>query len=231
MSARASMSGDASTCSGAMYAGVPSGIAVRDAAPASSARATPKSVMTTRSFPRSTLSGFRSRWITPAACAASSPAQIAATISTAAASGSGPSRAMRVASESPSMSSIVKKRSPSCSPMIERARDVRVRHAARELHLATKALGDSRRVRDLALQHLQRDDLVELAIQNLVDCTHSADAEQTQNLVAVADDLRRAGERWCRVVRRVHHRRNSVAQRRSRRRRQSLGAERTVLSP
>ena len=60
---------------------------------------------------------------------------------------------------------------------VEGARDVGVRDAPGELHLATKSLDDARRVGDLALEHLQRDDLVELTVAHLVDGAHATDPE------------------------------------------------------
>jgi hypothetical protein len=121
MSARASMSGEPSTCSGAMYAGVPSGVPMvltASCCTGSATRAMPKSVMTTRpSLPSSTLSGLRSRCTTPAACAAPSPAQIALATSTTRASGIGDRGSRALAREAPSMSSIVRNLCAPCSPM------------------------------------------------------------------------------------------------------------------
>ncbi len=102
-----------------MYAGVPTSPPTVAAGPAAAiARAMPKSVSTTRpSAAMRTLSGLRSLWITPAACALARPAAIACAISTARATEKAPSRAMAAASDSPSTSSMVRNFSPSCSPM------------------------------------------------------------------------------------------------------------------
>ena len=61
-----------------------------------------------------TFAGFRSRWITPASCAASTPAAICAASSMASSTGSGP-RSSRSASDSPSTNSRTRYRAPSCS--------------------------------------------------------------------------------------------------------------------
>jgi len=70
------------------------------------------------------------------------------------------------------------------------ARDVLVRHASRELHLAPEAL-DHVGGGELFLQHLERDDLVELAVSRAVDGAHRACAEHPEELVAPAEELRR----------------------------------------
>lgn len=62
--------GTPSRCSGAMYWGVPSTVPVAvSLVGASAIEAMPKSVTTTRSLASRMLSGFRSRWTIPAACA------------------------------------------------------------------------------------------------------------------------------------------------------------------
>src|SRR5262249_22500049 len=74
---------------------------------------------------------------------------------------------------------------------VERARDVGVRDPARELHLLAKPR-EARRIADeLAAQHLERDDLVELEIAHAVDVAHSARADPSEDVVPLADARRR----------------------------------------
>jgi hypothetical protein len=104
------------SCSGDMYSGVPS-----SAAPplkSSDRPASPKSV--TLTFPFSsiiTFEGLRSRWMTPASCAAASPAHNCRAISVALSAGRRPKRLMTEESSSPRTYSIERKWSPSLSPM------------------------------------------------------------------------------------------------------------------
>ena len=90
-------------------------------APASFARPKSRSFATVtpeRSAPpvvSITLPGFRSRWMMPCLCAASSASAICAAMSSACASGSGPFRS-RSASVSPARCSMTRKVVPSCSP-------------------------------------------------------------------------------------------------------------------
>ena len=111
-SARASTSSPRA-CSGAMYAGVP---AIVMAGASRAARATPKSMTTTRpARVIITFSGLKSRCTSPAAWIASSPARNCAAMSRASASGRGP-RARKVSpSVAPSMYSIDSSSSPSSS--------------------------------------------------------------------------------------------------------------------
>jgi hypothetical protein len=114
-----------------MYAGVPiaTPVAVSSSAPAAApdaaspasiTRATPKSVTTTRGAPlgdaaTSTLSGLKSRWTTPARCAATSPrpARRSTAITSAVVRGAASSHARSVP---PSISSIARYTRPSTSP-------------------------------------------------------------------------------------------------------------------
>ena len=80
-----------SSCSGDMNCGVPITVPVLVIwLLASATRAMPKSVTTTRSPASSTLSGFRSRWTMPAACAAASASAIFAPMSATRCHGSRP---------------------------------------------------------------------------------------------------------------------------------------------
>ena len=114
------MSRAPSTCSGEMYSGVPTTVPAV-AWPRSLGRralAMPKSVRTTRpSFPSMTLSGLRSRCSTPARWAAPRPAHTSVAIAMVAAGVTRPSRSRRARSDSPSMSSMVKKQSLRSCPM------------------------------------------------------------------------------------------------------------------
>ncbi len=119
-SARPSTFRSPSTCSGAMYAGVPTAPPTVLPSEGSSmwVRAIPKSVTTTRPLLSSiTLSGFRSRCTTPASCAAERAAHVAWAMESARATDSAPARASNIESGSPSTYSIVRNFSPSCSPM------------------------------------------------------------------------------------------------------------------
>ena len=73
---------------------------------------------------------------------------------------------------------------------VVRACDVLVRDPTRELHLAAEPLDHVGR-RQLLLQDLQRNDLVELAIPRAVDRAHRARAEHPEQLVASREELRR----------------------------------------
>ena len=113
-------------CSGDMYAAVPRMTPIRvaavarvgdasgspDAGPASSALARPKSsTLTVPSSRTLMLAGLRSRWITPASCAASRASAMRAAMSSASSSGIGP-RAIRSSSVGPSTSSSTSARVP-----------------------------------------------------------------------------------------------------------------------
>ena len=71
---------------------------------------------------------------------------------------------------------------------VERARDVLVRHPPRELHLPPEPLEHPRRIDELAAEHFERDDLVELRVARVVDAPHSADADEADELVAPGDE-------------------------------------------
>ncbi len=117
-------------CSGDMYAAVPTMTPIRvaavmvaaseeapDAGPASRALARPKSrTLTAPSFRTLTLAGLRSRWITPAPCAASRASAIRAATSRASSRGIGP-RAIRSSRVGPSTSSSTSARVPPSSSM------------------------------------------------------------------------------------------------------------------
>ncbi len=114
-----------STCSGAMYRGVPTSRPGRvSSVPISServrslgsARARPKSSTFTPWGERNTFEGLRSRWTTPAAWSAARAERIDRPTPTASATGSGP-RASRSDRGSPSSSSIAMKSWPRSSPI------------------------------------------------------------------------------------------------------------------
>ncbi len=90
-------------------------------------------------------------------------------------------------SDSPSTNSIVRNRSPSCSPMSNvRATFLCVTRRA-SFTSWRKRSSISGCVDELAAQHLQRDDLVELRVARAIDGAHPADAEQPEQLVATCD--------------------------------------------
>ncbi len=111
-SLRASRRRSPAACSGLMYSAVPGAkpVPVSESCPgsarASRSFATPKSV--TSACPRESrmFAGFTSRWITPLSCAYWSASATWTAIPTASPTGSGPSRASRSRSDSPSTYSI-----------------------------------------------------------------------------------------------------------------------------
>lgn len=90
-----------STCSGAMYATVPTADPLRVTDVASAARATPKSMTRGPSEASSTFDGFRSRCTIPASCTAWSASAIPAVIRSTVSTGSGPCSRTASASEGP----------------------------------------------------------------------------------------------------------------------------------
>ena len=176
-----------------MYAGVPTmppSVFAPPAAPAA-ACAIPKSVTTTRlSLATSTLSGLRSRWTTPAECAADMPAQTSFTMWSTSASGSLPRLAITLESASPSTNSIVRNFSPSCSPMSKvRAtlRCVTRRASFASCRKRASIPGESTRSR---LSTFERDELVELHVARAIHRAHPPGPEQAQHLVAPRDPHR-----------------------------------------
>ena len=100
--------GSAFACSGDMYSIVPSMAPVWVTPPPSIVRASPKSISATRPcWSRMMLLGFRSRWMTPSAWAAASPAQACRMMSSASAAGNFPRWASRLRRSRPSMYSMV----------------------------------------------------------------------------------------------------------------------------
>ena len=117
-----------STCSGAMYCSVPAivpssvsgcrvSVSVNAASTAAIGRsfARPKSRSLAPDLVRMTLPGFRSRWTTPAACAAASASPISRAYLMARSTGNRPC-ARRWASVSPSRYSMTRKSAPSWCP-------------------------------------------------------------------------------------------------------------------
>jgi len=64
-----------------------------------------------------------------------------------------------------------------------------VRDPARELHLAPEAIEDPRGVHEIAAQHLERDDLVELDVAGAVHAPHAAHADEPEQLVPIGEQL------------------------------------------
>ncbi len=77
---------------------------------------------------------------------------------------------------------------------VERPRHVGAGDAAREPHLLPEALEHPRHRRELAPEELERDDLVELDVVGLVDCTHSSGPEERDDLVAAGEHGVRGAE-------------------------------------
>ena len=149
------------------------------------------------------LAGFRSRWTTPASCAASRPPAICRASRSARAIGSLPSRRSTVARSSPWMYGIVMYLMPSISPEIVNADHVLVRDLAGEEQLVLEALFRSRQRRAapaVRANHLQRDRDAELRIPGLIDGAHAADAEDPDDVIARAERL--ADGQWSGAVQR-----------------------------
>ena len=70
---------------------------------------------------------------------------------------------------------------------VEHARDVAVLDPAGQLDLAAEPL--DRLLGQPAAQHLERDPLVELGVERLVDAAHAAAAEPAHDPVAAGDEL------------------------------------------
>src|SRR5207244_3204967 len=87
---------------------------------------------------------------------------------------------------------------------IERANDVLVGDLPRELHLAPESLVHPRELSDLLLQHLERDDLVELAIARAIHGAHPTAPEQADELISPSEDRRPARTDRQLIARRPH---------------------------
>jgi len=94
---------------------------------------------------------------------------------------------------------------------VVRPEDVRMRHAARELHLAPQHLDLLARPREARLEDLDCDLLVELDVVREIDVPHPAAAQHAEDVVALADDGQVVAEgerRWPGGERRVLGRRS-----------------------
>ncbi len=172
-------------CSGDMYAAVPrmmpacvacidsvgDRVALRfDVDVGSSAFARPKSrTFTVPSSRTLMLAGFRSRWMIPASCAASSASAICLAIGSASASGIGP-WAMRSASVGPSTRAV-------------NVGDIRMVERRQHLRLAAETGETVGIVRDGREQNLDRDLAVQFRIARAIDLAHAAGAQRRDDFV------------------------------------------------
>ena len=181
-----------------MYAGVPSTepvlrerrvsrrpvlVAARSERATSTPRASPKSVTAIRpSRLRSTLCGLKSRWTSPAACAAASPrpaARNAATISA----------GVRCAALSHSIERLALDElhrdevAAAGRADLVHGDDVGMREPRHRARLAQQALA-SLVVAAVGLQDLERDAPLEIGIERGVDDAHAADAELALEAIA-----------------------------------------------
>ena len=149
------------------------------------------------------LAGFRSRWTTPALCAATSPERYRARDAQHRRRPAACPRASRMRREIGALD--VRHRDVLDAvdlAEVVNADDVLVRDLAREQQLALEAALDfrgRRRIRHhLGPNHLDRDRDAELRVPRLIDRAHAADAEQPDDVIARAKRLtnfERAGVR------------------------------------
>ena len=125
------------------------------------------------SLVRATLAGFRSRWMMPRSCAASSASAICRAIRSASSSESGP-RARRLASVCPSTNSRIRRRHRAgLFQPVDRG-NVRVIQRGQDLRLATEARLPVRVLRERLRQDFQGDVPLEPRIMGAVDLAHAA---------------------------------------------------------
>ena len=155
----------------------------------------PKSVSTTRDDTASSmmLPGFRSRWTTPAACAASSPAAICVASGSADAVVKRGPRASRAASVSPDQQ-LHGEEEPFTAyhhlrADVEDPADVGVGDLARRLDLAPEALALDAVARQLRGQRLQGDRAAQGAVLGLVHLAGASGAEEAHDPVAAGDQI------------------------------------------
>ena len=154
--------------------------------PLSPVRARPKS----RSFAPErvsiTLPGLRSRWTMLRPWAAPRASAICAPSETTCASGSGP-RSRRLASVSPSTSSITRKSigppGQLGPPHVEERADVGMAERGDRLRLALEPLAALRVTRELAREHLDRDVAREPRVPGAVHLAHASGAEGCHDFV------------------------------------------------
>ena len=157
-------------------------------------------IIASSSAPIMMLAGFRSRWTTPALCASTSPATTAASDAQDVGEQAAVPSRLRIDDEVGALD--VRHRDVLDAvdlAEVVNADDVLVRDLAREQQLALEAALDFRRGRRIR-HHLRTDDLdrdgdAEFGVPRLVDRTHAADAEQSDDVIAGPERLahRRAG--------------------------------------
>ena len=198
-----------------MYSGVPtmapppvSGPSVVWPLPSCTTLAMPKSVMTTRvdgaadsaevvsPGTRRTLLLLKSRWMTPAACAAASPQQSCCTRGKASPVVNRPSRAMRWLRVSPSRSSMVRKwmGTPAAvvaSKQLVDVADIGMAHPTGEQHFAAEALHGCCVGSDAPTDDLQRHPRAQHDVVGLVDGAHASAGDEAENGEAARQRLAR----------------------------------------
>ena len=138
-----------------------------------------------------TLSLLKSRWMTPAWWAASSPAAICCTSGSAAAGSIRPCAPSRRRSVWPASNSMVRN---ACAvgagglPEVEDAADVGVGDPPGQQHLALQAPDGLGVAGQIGGQRLQRHLLVQQLVLGLVDLAHAAAPDEAVDPVAVGDD-------------------------------------------
>ena len=145
--------------------------------------------MPSASTQRKMLSGLRSRWMTPCACAAATPRIAGSMIATASTNAIGPVRFMRSASVSPDSSSITRQAEPWCSTDVEDGHDVRVIDAPGGERLAAEARQHLVAGGERGQDPLQRDPAIGADVDRRVDLRHAAAAEQPLDPILVRHHL------------------------------------------
>ncbi len=120
--------------------------------------------------------GFRSRWMIPCSCAASSASAICFAIGSASSSGIAP-RAIRCDRSSPSTSSITSARTPPALFEAVDVRDVRMIQRGEGLRFALEAREPVGVARERLGQDLDRDVAIELRVARPIDLAHAAFAD------------------------------------------------------
>ena len=149
--------------------------------------------------------GLTSRWTSPCACAAASPAAVCIPIRRISGSGSGPVRSSRSWSESPETNCITRYGSGPASSTAWMVTTWSWVTAAAARASRTNRLPRGGAGRQLRGHHLDRDDPVELLVEGPEDDPHPAAADDLRDLVvpqpAERLGLRRRSEEVERVVR------------------------------
>ena len=164
-------------------------------------RAMPKSMISASPFASTMMfAGFRSRWTTPALCAATRPATTSRAIRMTSGTARRPSRLRSVARSSPSTKHRDVLDALDLAEIVN-ADDVLVGHLTGQEQLPFEPALDFRRRRgirhDLRTNDFDRDGDAELGIPRLVDRAHAADAEHADDVVARAETFARLEHAAC----------------------------------